>query len=237
MRQITLSDRPNHIRDNYFSELEIFTIYPEDEVSREQALWLLNHEYQRWKTVGANDYRSSELVQKLLISFRGGTARRYVCGVTAIAMLALQNAGKRASLESASAVITEFTNAVGKLPFAYWDGKVWEEKEKVLLGDKQKIKQAFREYRSVSHILAAQIVGAEYLTLPLPFDRGVEAEACMLHTAASMEQALGNVHNFNDWNLWHIRASAPSDILEFSPFEISEELLRSLIGPWLERQQ
>ena len=77
MRELNLSDRQNHIRDNYITELEIYSIYPEDKASREQALLLLNHEYQKWKTVGQEHYTASALVSTLLTSFRGTAPRQF----------------------------------------------------------------------------------------------------------------------------------------------------------------
>ncbi|WP_372993844.1 hypothetical protein [Sulfitobacter sp.] len=235
MREISLSDGPSQIRANYISELEIYSVYPEDEASREQALFLLRHEYERWKVCGVDDYKPSELVRTLITSHRGNAARRFVCGITAIAMCALQNAGHRVSLNAAAEIVTEFNNSVGKLPFTFWDGLDWVAQEKALLGDTQKIKQAFRQYRSVSHILAAWVVSSEYLNVQQPFDRGLEADACLLHTSAYFQARLKESRNFDDWDLWHIRADPPFDMETFPPFELSENLLHWLIGPWLQR--
>lgn len=236
MRVVNLSDGPNHIRDNYITELEIYTIYPEDADSREQALLLLNHEHQKWRTVGHEEYASSALVETLLTSYRGTASRRFLCGAVAIAMCALQNAGRPVSLESAADIVAEFANTKGKLPFSFWQNGEWIEQPKALIGDRQKLKQAFRQYRSVAHMLAAWVASGEYVDLQRPFDRGPEADACMLHTAAYYQCRLSKVHNFSDWNLWHIAATPPFAMGDYPPFEPSQDLIVWLLQPWLDSQ-
>lgn len=233
MREIILSNGPKQIRDNFISELEIYSLYPEDEASREQALFILQNEYARWKASGPENYRPSELTRTLITSYRGVAARRFVCGSIVIALCALQNAGHLASLEAAAKIVTEFTNSTDKVPFTFWDGSNFVEKERALLGDTQKIKTAFRQYRSVSHLLAAWVVSGEYLELSIPFDRGLEADACLLHTAAYFQTRLKEVHNFQDWNLWEVRADPPFSMADYPPFEVSMNMKEWLIGPWL----
>ena len=45
MREIYLSDREHHLRDNAYLELNAFSVYPEDEASRQQALYLIEDEF------------------------------------------------------------------------------------------------------------------------------------------------------------------------------------------------
>ncbi|SLN44232.1 hypothetical protein PEL8287_02241 [Roseovarius litorisediminis] len=236
MREIHLSDREHHLRDNAFLELDMYGIYPEDEASRQQAHFLTGHEAQRWKALGESNYSSSGLVKTVLADIRKSQGRRFTCGLVALSMCALDNAGKSMSLEKAAHVVTEFNNANDKVLFHFWRGGEWSEQDIRLIGDNAAIKQAFREYRSVAHIHAAGIVASEYLNLMQPFDRSMEADACFFATVLYFQHRLRKAKNFKDWNLWELRMSPPYPPEDYPPLEVTPQQTEYLLGPWLKNR-
>ena len=145
MREIFLSDQAHHVRDNAFLELDAYGVYPEDEPSREQALLLISHEAERASKFGHENHVPSRLVETVLNDIKRAQGRRFTCGMVALAMCALDNAGKSMSLEKASEVVTEYNNCADKAPFMFWRKSGWLESEIILNGYVEDVKKAFRE--------------------------------------------------------------------------------------------
>lgn len=234
MREIVLSDAPQHLRPNAFLELTAYAAYPEDKASIEQAVALLAHERARWsRQCEGSVYRPSGLALAVVESLKKTTGQRYICGLVALAMSALDNAGRTPSLEKAAEIVSEYTNYADKARFVFWRADGWTEKDIRLLGDFATIKRAFRQYRAVAHILAADIVSTEHLSLMHPFERSPEADACYFATVLYYQHRLRKVPNIDSWNLWEVRISPPYDPADFPPLLPSDDTLYGLLDPWL----
>ena len=236
MREFFVSDRECHIRETARIELEALCYFPNDAESFEQALNLIAHELSRWKSIGPDDYRPTELARTVLTSLENRTGRVTLCGLVALAMCGLDNAGQSMSLERAARVVEAFTNSIGKMEFVHWDDGSWRRSQKALIGDFQTIKRVFREYRSVAHICAARVTAADYLEERAPFEVNQIADTCFLSTVLYYQERLRKVSNFDDWNLWEIRCSAPIELRDVPPLTATEDLTMALFRPWLDSQ-
>jgi hypothetical protein len=206
---------------------------PEDDESRRQAYLLLGDELARCRSAGADGYEPTWLSAKVLENLYHKYPRRFLTGLIAIAMVALDNAGQRMSLEKASEVVSEFSATTGSAQFLRWQGQAWQKNEKKLTYEKKSLQQIFREYRSVAHICAAEVILADFAKPHHPFETTPEVAEHFLLTALHYQRRLSAASNFSEWNLWHIIASPPPETDGIELLLPSDELLEWLLRPWL----
>lgn len=200
---------------------------------------LFQSEYQRWQT-GPDEYEPSWLSQKLMTALRNQIGQRYTAGLVGIALWMLPHFGRKPSLETASAVVSEygFSLCTQKQGFVFWDSGQWNDFVKPINGDQRTIQKIFRTYRHVAHICAAEVAASEFIEPPKPFDFNALADLCFIVTAMIVQKKFESVENFSDWNLHEIVCSPPEEFLTKAvPLVPSAESVARLFGPWLDQHE
>ena len=211
MRAISLSDGSNALRSTALAELDILHLYPEDEVSREQAMTLLHHEWKRWKDSSAADFEFSTFTLRILEAAHKNIAHRVTCGLVALSMQVLEDSGADASLERAADHVSKFASDLPSLRFKLMKRLDFAIAEKPIPVDVPTIKRHFRAYRSVSHICAMHLVAGLHFSFQVPFEERMEINLQRFATVIEIQKALSKVHNFDDWNLWTIKDDVDFD--------------------------
>ena len=214
--------------------LQVLCAFPEDDASMRQAIAILGDEYQRFVQLGPKDYCFSDVCQCVLDRMAKSAGQRFVAGGVALAMLRLRQLGERASLESASRLVSEVVYMRGKVVAYRYTGKEISVKEAIVPSDQADIKDAWRRYRSVAPYCAAQIV-TEIITNPLrhPFEADDVVTAKTISTSVAIHSTLStNVKESVGWNFWHINLPKDWPIDVFTPVEPNlfgfDEALKSL---------
>lgn len=234
-RTFSISDQPEHVRPLARAELELLCAFPDDPASLKQAFGLLYDEHQRWLEVGGEAYEPSALVRAVLTSIQNSTAQRIQAGMTALAMFTLKAMGREHSLNQAAKVVSEHAFHFEKGAFVFWQGGIWVPKKRRLVGDEATIKKNFRKYRSVAHVLTANLIGADYFALSNPFEPTPEADHCLFATIVRLQNLFSAFPTYQDWNAWELIVSPPREALGTEPLEITEELMANVLGPWLSK--
>lgn len=219
---INLSDEPNHLRETAIEELETLVAYHDDPASHTQARMLLRMEFDRYLAEGAENFQISQLVTTLLTAQQNKLGQRTICGLVTVVMLLLRAFGQPMTLERASSVVSEIAGSMDKMDFSLLKGKVWERRKIAVVADKQTIKRYFRRYRPVCHILAAQVIAADYWELRQPFEVIRADDARFLATVAINQSMLRDVEGYEGWGVWEIRYSPPYNLADFPAFSPHE---------------
>lgn len=232
MRDFNVSCQGGIIRPTFRAEMDALACFPNDEVSLQQALLLINDEQRRQASLGPDQYKPSNLSQSVMHALNKSAGRRSICGLVALAMIAFSIRGERPSLRRAAAVVSEYANTSINLPHAFFKDGEWVERPTALLGDPSSIKAAFREYRASAHICAAKLTAADHLDLLKPFEWAGEADLCYLSTILASQQLLKEASNFENWNQWRVTIDRRLDYETYPPLLPTQSTIDAFFGPW-----
>ncbi len=235
LREYHLSDRAGYLRPWFRAELLALSYYPEDWASFEQAQLLVQHEHSRFLQSAPANYQPTPLVNSILTTISKTEAQRTTCGLVAIALLGLKNAGESVSLRRAANVVSEYGNSVKGLEHYFRSNGVIKTNVRPVTGDVSTVESTFRKYRSVAHICGAAVASAEYFEIPKAIVDTPEADACFLSTVMFFQQELAAARNFKNWNLWHIRADPPFEYKDYPHLIPNASVIKALFDPWIER--
>lgn len=214
--------------------LKIHASFPKDIDSVAQAMSLFDDERHRWFCLGPYRYSPTAFSETARDAIHRQAGQRAIAGLVGVALTALDNAGQSMSLNLAAKVVSEFSYKHGKMEMLFWKDRTWRKDSKLLTGDRPSVAKIFRKYRSVAHIVAAEICSQEYLLPPHPFQNAPDADASFVATAIYFQLRLKKAGSFDDWGLREI-SLPPHEFCEtYAPLLPTKELTQSLIGPWLD---
>ena len=152
MKEILTSSDNQTIDHDLHVRLFATSCFPTSETDIAQWLWLHEAERSRWLS-NPSGFQMSFLARQAQNGEIKRSGKRAMAAVTAYAFLFLHDRGLKPSLEKASFLASEAGYQFEKV-------RVSIDKEEKLLklnADRVGVKKAFREYRSVSHILIASL--------------------------------------------------------------------------------
>lgn len=232
-RVFSLSHKKREIRPTARHELNVLMVYPEDEVSRVQAIGLAIQEYDRWQRCEGIGFEHSDLVIRLAESHKRGTGQRILAGLIALAQMCLNTAGFVASPNLAMQVVSEFAATADKLRLVSVYGRDRQhEYLQTLSCDLADLRKAWSKYRAVSHVLATDLIADEHLWFEMGYEDALEANASYFNTLMAIQRSFASLPKFPEWNAWLITASPGFDPNEF-PILDADALCGALFEPWL----
>ncbi|MBT8423691.1 MAG: hypothetical protein KJO67_01850 [Silicimonas sp.] len=214
-------------------ELEVLSMFPEDEVSLRQAQHILKDEHQRLQRLGAEEFVPSKLAQIVMHGFDKSVTSRATATLVALAMIGLDDIGEKMSLRRAAAVVSEYSNSDHGTTFFRRTGSEIKISKKALVGDSSDIAKNFRKHRAVAHILAAKAALSDHQKLGKDLISSSLVDQHFLSTVLYFQKRLSQVRNFADWNMWWIEVEPNSEIAKLpEPWLPKQETISNILEPW-----
>ncbi|MEJ6390467.1 hypothetical protein [Gymnodinialimonas ulvae] len=233
LRRYSLSDRVGEIRPTARHELLVLQYYPEDEASRRQAVSIIHDEYRRWTECNGENYEESSLAHTLSEALNPSAGQRLTCGLVGLAQLGLKSVGYRPSVNLANEVVQEFAASVGSIEVQTHTRGSRQKTLKIrLVSDAADIRKAWSKYRSIAHLLSAEVIASEHLDLGYGFGWDFDAMACYFNTLAACQAATFELPGVKSWKPWLITCDPPYDPAEY-PILDGRGTMATLFDPWI----
>ncbi len=194
MKTLDLLDSEGSLTEDATLQIFAHCIFPDDPASQRQVLLLASDEKCRMGAGGAASWRPTGLVERLITSMRNEAGQRAVAGQTAIAfsLLSVRYPEKTPSLYAASKVVCRAMEKAKKkdpTPFKsiHMRSGLWEVEDRRCPTTQQGISKAWNDYCSVSHLLAAESILAEWFPMQNIFERTPDYPILLMRTAAVLE--------------------------------------------------
>lgn len=230
LRHIILSDDGYHIAPNAYHRLLAACYFPESPRDQAQGLLLASLEQAEFDSVGASEYKPTQIMQATSQMIRRRTAQYYSVGFVALSFIWLKINGQTPSLNRAAIMAACAANEFNKI--TWWNAldPFGEVKQSAVTGDPSTVESIFREYRSVAHICAATVSAAAYLDNAHLWDPSPEVVASMIKTCVAFQCALEDATDVSTWNLWDATKHFPAVLGDWPVLVPDKDLIH-----WVER--
>lgn len=212
MRTYRLPVIDGKIRATFAAELDVLSMFPDDEASIRQAQFILQDENARLQKLGAEGFVPSELSQVVMHSIDRSVTRRATSTLVALAMVGLEDIGERMSLRRAAAVVSEYSNSDHGTTFFQRTELGIATSSKALQGNQKSIEGLFRRHRAVAHILAARAAMSDHQKPESGFTGKSQTDLHFLATVLHLQNQLSKARNFEDWNMWWIELEPNAEV-------------------------
>lgn len=227
-----LSNEPCSFREHAYFEVQATKFFPEEQDSREQLMLLLYHELNKGKLEGAEEYEPSSLIKLLAPALKKRLGQMHTAGLVALVMCSKNGAGERMSLNASAPVVAKYAEVHPKVLFgALIEGD--EGHTATISSDVATVERHFRRWRSVAHLLAADICIMDYMDPAVFPDRNISFEYSYFKTAAFFQSVLKKADSYKNWGLHELDGSPP-DFFEHATICFpSRAMVSALFTPYL----
>lgn len=194
MRLELLNDN-GHLQPDAAILIHAHAVYPDDPDSRRQAFLLAKDEEARYRRLGGMPHWSpSNFSETMLVAINETAGQRAVAGYTCIAfaLLKAKAPDSEPTLYSAAKVVERALKKASQddprpIKLANIKAGNWEVEGSRCPNTRKGIETAWIKYSSVSHIIAADSILAEWFPLTPVFDQPPERTITLLKTASIFE--------------------------------------------------
>jgi hypothetical protein len=229
MRHIVLSEDGYNLVSNAAHRLLAPCFFPESVRDQEQALFIAALEQAEYRRVGQEHYQPSEIMVAATKLIENRAAQLYAVGFIALCYIYLAGTRYKPSLNRASTIASCSANTFGKVVWRDGLDPNGKEKQRSVTSDPASLERLFRRYRSAAHICAARVSAGGYLDHTHIWDETPLVTETMIQTAATYQDALEQVTEVKNWNLWDLKKYYPAR-LSGSPFLPPDKDLLHWIG-------
>ena len=230
MRYLVLSDDGYTLAPNAYHRLQGACNFPESPRDQQQSLILAALEKEEFDRVGQVNYQPSEITAAVVKLVENRTAQVYLAGFVAFTMVWLAFSGRKPSLNRASIITASAANEFGLVEWRPSLDPTGEVRNKAATSDPASLERIFRKYRSVAHILAAEVSTIEYREPLHLWDEAPVFLNSFVQSCALFQSTLEKVAEAKDWNLWDVKAHFPASLKDWPPLNLGNELIQ-----WVEK--
>ena len=210
MRKILLSDDGVHFRADALYRVQATAFFPDSPRDIEQTVAISMMELEDYRTNGRENHKPSKLSEAIGNMFLKKYAGASICGAVAIVMCHNLTIGKRASLNGAAQLVSEFAYSVGKMSVPTFEQYGETAVRKIAIpADLADVKKYFRRFQSSAHILAALTTITEYEVNKPIFETTQLELSRLVQSAAYFQSILSKMPDASRWNLIDVSSSIP----------------------------
>jgi hypothetical protein len=196
MNSLNLLNRNGVLEPDAAMKIYAHAVYPSDPSSRRQALMLAADERERFARAGGiKNWQPSKLTKAVITSMQNEAGQRAVAGWAAIAfaLLRAKNPHKEHKLYAAAQVVERALKHARKddqqpLKMLHLVNGEWQVSGQRCPSTRKGIETAWTDYCTVSHILAADMILAEWFPVQSIFERSPDFAILLMRTAAMFER-------------------------------------------------
>lgn len=219
-RTLVLFDQGGNPIQKISAVLLAFSVFPEDQRSREQLLAVYNLENSAFWS-DPEHYTESELVAALLTWSKNRTGQRFAAALTMLAyQILFHKTSENVSLyRAAKAVESAMRSARAQeerplKQLRFQGQEIVAEGIRVPSG-RREIERAYQSHQSVAHILAADFLSTNALLPMRAFERTYEMDAFLLNTICGFERVMLERQPDAFVNPWLICPALPHSIADY----------------------
>lgn len=170
--------------------LDCIAFFKGEHDSIAQAVTLLENERDRWKRLGPEAYKPTQLSAAVLNFLNAKSSAVDTTGLVGLALWGMSVSGEIPSLTRAQSGVAELLGQLNRFPYSYWDinAQSFIERLTYLPSSERAVRQAFDAHKHGVHICAARLTANEYLEPQKPFDYAPLATESYIITAAAFQQ-------------------------------------------------
>jgi len=211
--------------------LDVLAFFPDDDLSHHALRYILKLEYEKWRTLGADQYQASHVTSVLMTDAANRSQQVWVSGLVALAMFAQHAQGKKPSQKTAVEQVCAYTAKQNKHDFVFFDSGRGEFSVKGvrMQSDPASVRKLFKKYRSAANVCAARVVRASYLEPLPPFQEARVADRCYLATVVAFQNIFEHQMGMRDWGI-RLVAAPPGLQDDSAPLPPPAALMDDLMG-------
>lgn len=235
--RIDLSEDGENLHPLAYYACHAFMFFPNCAASRDQAIGIADSEVTRREEDPSSQL--SDIAHTSTMAVKKQAGKRETVGWVAMAMALAQRYGVSRALEVCSSVVSErvlSSKQAGTFDFWFHSKHGLQSGSQNLISGATNIQNAFREYRSVAHLCAANLWAGRHAEEGDFFIRRPDYEAQFLATAAAFQRELSGLYRERRWPMLDINGALPPAVRDIEHFHIFSCDAEALFASYLSKE-